>query len=77
MNVSHSIDRGLTHLFLSHASKFRPWLLVAHGCTWVELRHAWLHSGYTTVDAMLEIETTSATWNKRPKPLTITAYYLV
>jgi len=34
----------------------------------VELRHTWLHSDYTTVDAMLEIGSTSATVEARFTP---------
>jgi len=60
-NLSDSIDRGLTHLFVGRTSKPRSWLLVTHDCTPVELRHAWLHSGYATVDATIEIGITSAT----------------
>jgi len=63
-NLSHSIGRSLTHLFLGHTSKPRPWLfslLVTHGCTPVELRHGWLHSVYTTVDVTIEVGATSAT----------------
>ena len=31
-------------------------------CTPVELRYTWLHSGYTTVDVMLEIRTAIITF---------------
>jgi len=36
-NLSHSIDCGLTHLFLSRTSHARL-------CTPVELGHAWVHT---------------------------------
>ena len=49
-NLSHSRPWFNTLIPRSHESR-----------TPVELRHAWLHSGYTTVDAMLEIGTMSAT----------------
>jgi len=38
-----------------------PWSFDTDGCTRVDLRHAWLDSGYTTLDSMLEIGSTSAT----------------
>jgi len=43
----------------SHESRMtaRPWSFDTDGCTRVDLRHAWLHSGYTTLDSMLEIGT--------------------
>ena len=54
-NLSHSIDSGLTHLFLGRTSHPRSY--DAHGCTHV------FSIGYTAVDASIEIGTTSMTWN--------------
>jgi len=59
-NLSHSIDRGLTHLFLGRTS--HAWLHTS-GVTTRMSAHEWIYDtlalGYTTLDSMLEIGSTS------------------
>ena len=50
---------GCVHTADADATK--QFHLVGVGGVYWALRHAWLHSGYTTIDAMLETGTTSAT----------------
>jgi len=58
-NLSHSRPWFNTLSPRSHESRMtaHPWIYDTDGCTRVDLWHAWLQSGYTTLDSMLEMGT--------------------